>query len=267
MPAYRTIIRGLEIEVSPTFHARPEQVQVTFDATEAPGNMKGLPKVQKWQVVSIGAPRGETMCRFTVTARPIRLVTPPGPSALTVGFVQNVMKTSRLATYVESSLQSLATIFTVSRPSDKVGNGLRDGGSEGRPWYGDKSEPLRRLDMPALPYVDAVVEASDNARWDVPFKLEVGTSVALARQVELSAEFLLYAVVLHEEQRQYHAVASLRWGTDVLFMNNETTMPTGTFLGRRVWADPQWSSPVSTQPNLRGETANKILVNELKQPM
>ena len=259
---------GLTVEALPRLAARPGNVSMMDDG-EGIGLLQGLPPNGrgKWRSVSIGAPRGSSLCEFALSARPLSLKRQPGPPSLKVGFVQTLLSTRRIATYTPSlGGQGGAVLFGVTRNSTLVGNGLLDCGDSAPPWFQGRTVSF------TMPFsgtaAPQVVNAFDNPRWSIPLLLTVPKrGTGWLAKIELSDHFRLYAVV--SDGKHYTAAACTEWGTDLTFIPHPGqalplgVAPRGAINGRKVWADMGWSSNITIQPIVAGRRANQILVDTL----
>src|SRR5262245_36576943 len=271
MAGYHATVLGLDVEGLPRLAVRPDAV-VVIDDGEGFNVLQGFPGGRgRWRSICVGAPRGSAMCEFALSARPLKLVKPPGPPTLTVGFVQNLLSTKRIASYCQPSQAPimLPTLFSVHRDSSAVGGGLLDCGTSAPPWFQGQSASFRMPLAPGAPVPPSMVNAFDNPRWSIPLSLSLpnGPTGDLKR-MEMADHFRLYAVAC--DGRRYYPIAHTEWGTDItLTINPGQTfqpgqLPTNSLTGRKVWADAQWQTMGHTQPIVTGQQANQVLVDRLR---
>jgi hypothetical protein len=265
--AFTVDVFGLQVEVEPELTAYPQDVEVR----PHPGLGQGMFTTRHGMFradfprITVGADPGDgVMASFALSARALGLRGPrPGPSRLKVGFIQNVLSTHRLATYVDPQFRSLSPVFTMSRNAALVGAGLLDCGNDDPPWFGGKSTFMVLATDSAVP--PAKVAASDNPRWTIPVSLAVPNKPynGALRTVELNDHFGLH-VALYDGVN-YISAAYIEWGTDVLFTvaDYAGNQPRGFMNGRCVWKDPQWRQGVGIQSTDTTRRANRLLVDIL----
>ena len=261
MPGYEATVIGLLVEALPKIMPQPESVQIT-DLGEGSEVLHGFRDGRgRWRSICIGAPRGEAMCTFSLSCRPVRMVKPPGPPSLKIGFVQNLIGARRIATYGQPN--SARPLFAVLRDASGIGNGVLDCGNDAPPWFQGKFAPFT---PPGSQHPPAVLHAFDNPRWSIPLALDVpDKGQGVLKTVEMNDVFRLYAVA--SDGKNYWPIASVDWGTEITFRPNPGPVPTGrapsgSWTGRKVWAN-RWQRPVPPAPIVTGQTANKLLQNKL----
>ncbi len=272
MPGFQVTVMGVVVEGLPRITVHPGLVGVIDDG-EGMGVLRGYPGGRgRWRSVAIGVPRGNAMCAFALSGQAIQVIRQPGPPSLRIGFVQNIVRGKRIASYVPptNAPRTPPPVFRIERDGRGVGAGLLDCGTAAPPWFQGESEstPPKPPTPPARPPAPAVVHAFDNPRWSIPLSLSVpGRGDGVLAQVEMEDTFRLFAVV--SDGRSYYPFAWIEWGTDITFTVNPGQqlrpgeVPAGSWTGRKVWADARWQTTTATRPIVTGLRANQVLVDEL----
>src|SRR5687767_13429938 len=141
MAGHETTVMGVVVEGLPHIVPHPERVELMDDG-EGFGLLQGFPGGRgRWRSVCIGAARGSAMCEFSLSGRPVRVIRPPGPPTLKLGFVQNIISAKRIAMYSVPSAAPvmLPAVFNIFRDPLAIGTGLLDCGTADPPWFQGKS--------------------------------------------------------------------------------------------------------------------------------